>query len=170
MKKTLLLISLSAMVSGCSTGIFSSKKVDPPPQEDPFKTEMLSVARSVDKSLKELSEIEQATRLKRHVLVADASGKVSDKRLLQMVSMSGDISNFESLIKDMANTAGYQFDVQGTRPLAPLTVSIPHGHYPLVNVLQDAGMQVGKLAVIMIKPDLDGGTIELNYPDIRGEY
>mgnify|MGYP000261656352 CR=1 FL=1 len=107
MKKGLaiLLASLVLLLQGCShlgfsneegrgwffTPWFSDDKEEVKEDimtDDYFKTRLLETAEMVSSSLRELAEIEQAIRIKRHLEVAKASEGVKDPRLLQMVTIS----------------------------------------------------------------------------------
>jgi len=182
MKKVLLVLTAASMLQGCAYMGFddyerndewsytpwyerdasNSNKKKAVVTEEYFKTRLLETAEMVSRSLRELAEIEQSIRVKRHLEVAKASEGVNDPRLLQMVtisSLNGTEVTIESILDRLSTVAEYEFKVFNKRPLVPITVSIPKGQYRLVDLLKNVGMQAGSNGTVYVKD----GLVELVY-------
>jgi len=179
MKRVLLVLTAATMLQGCASWGFNddqqgSWRYTPWYERDTsdykgevvteeyFKTRLLETAEMVSRSLRELAEIEQAIRIKRHLEVAKVSEGVSDPHLLQMVtisSLNGTEVTIESILERLSTVAEYEFKIFNKRPLVPITVSIPKGQYRLVDLLKNVGMQAGKSGTVYVK----SGVVELVY-------
>jgi defect-in-organelle-trafficking protein DotD len=70
----------------------------------------------------------------------------------------------EQITKTLADRAGLQFRVTGLASPAPITVSLDVYQQPLINVLQNIGLQAGQRADVAV--DARAGVVEIRYAPI----
>jgi len=72
----------------------------------------------------------------------------------------------EPIARTLADRAGYQMQVNGDRPPAPVIVSVVAREKSVVEVLRDIGLQAGQLANVVVDPERR--IVELNYAPVSG--
>ena len=72
----------------------------------------------------------------------------------------------EGLVRKLADRASYTFISLGDKPPIPLTVNIDAENRPIIDVLRDAGLQLGMRADI--KVDGVREMVELHYAPVPG--
>jgi len=70
----------------------------------------------------------------------------------------------EQITQTLATRAGLRFQTKGTPPAVPLTVSINAYKQPMIELLRDLGLQVGRRADITV--DGQNGVIEIRYAPV----
>ena len=70
----------------------------------------------------------------------------------------------EQITQTLANRASYDFSALGAGPPVPIVVSIDVENRPVIEVLRDIGLQMGKRADIRV--DSGSRIVEIQYPKI----
>jgi len=76
------------------------------------------------------------------------------------------VGPIEQITKTLADRSSYTFSAIGTAPPVPIVVSIDAENKPVIEVLRDIGLQMGKRADI--KVDSGNALVEIHYPPIAG--
>ena len=72
----------------------------------------------------------------------------------------------EQITKTLADRSSYSFSALGAPPPVPIVVSIDVENKPVIEVLRDIGLQMGKRADITV--DSNSRIVEIHYPQIPG--
>ena len=75
--------------------------------------------------------------------------RIVEPELLQRVTLEW-VGPLSSLLRSLAERAGYGFVVAGPRPVVPLVVSVSVRDEVLIFVLRDAGLQAGLGALVVV--------------------
>lgn len=124
----------------------------------------LRLASAVDKAsiaLQTLASVEQARNP--NVSIATFPSAPQELRRTVSVDWHGPI---EPITRQLADRAGYQFQVNGDVPPAPVVVSLVARQKSVVEVLRDVGLQAGQRADIVV--DTERRVVELNYAPVSG--
>lgn len=140
--KSILLIALT-MLSGCLT----STPVQPVATEpDVVSTRLAQAAEKAAAALDTISGIEQ-TRAPAMPAPDDYSNAPPALGQLITVKWTGPA---EQMVETLATRAGMRFLSKGNRPGAPLTISVNVYQQPMIEVLRDIGLQIGRRADITV--------------------
>ena len=151
--KLLLTVVAAAALSGCAT-----QKPAPAPE---------SADAAVIQKLNEYAERSSMTMQRLASLQIDrAGGKTVELKAPEGLDVPVSITwtgPVEQLVKKIAEITGYTYEgVLGSKPAAPVNVSISVSKMSAFQVLADAGAQAGVGADIVIRPDLK--KLAVKYP------
>lgn len=152
-KKLLLAVVATASLAGCATQM-------PAPAPESADVGVL-------KKLDEYAERSSLTMQRLAAMKIDRSGMAPvDLKAPPGLDVPVSITwtgPIEQLVKKMAEITGYSYEgVLGSRPAAPVNVSISVNKMSAFQVLADAGAQAGLGADIIIRPDLK--KLAVKYP------
>ncbi|QQR69314.1 MAG: DotD/TraH family lipoprotein [Alphaproteobacteria bacterium] len=87
------------------------------------------------------------------------------QQMLQPVTLTW-TGPVEQVAQQLAEKAGYTFDKTGAPPPVPITVALDVFERPIIQVLQDIGLQIGRRAEMVV----DGQTrrVEIRYAPVEG--
>ena len=145
------------LLTGCENGNFVKAK-NPQVAANPDKISAM-LAQSADRasrSLEQLAAIEQ-TRTP-NASVAPVSNAPRELRRAITINWVGPA---ETVTKQMADRASYQFRVLGEQPSVPVVVSLDKDNARIIDVLRDIGLQLGARADV--KVDAQAKIVELQY-------
>ena len=125
------------------------------------RRELLRVAHSLEKSLNELRALEKEKALQAGLntqMKAPPQGGAMD----QIVTIKNWEGPLEGLLKTISEQYHYKLNIIGKRASPPIFVSIIADKKTLGTVIQDADLQAGAQAHILVSHDKEP-TIELRY-------
>ncbi len=128
---------------------------------DPVALRLASAVDKASVALQTLASVEQARNP--NVSVATFPSAPQELRRTVSVDWHGPI---EPITRQLADRAGYQLQVNGDVPPAPVVVSIYARQKSVVEVLRDVGLQAGQRADIVV--DTERRVVELNYAPVSG--
>ena len=128
---------------------------------DPVALRLASAVDRASTALETLAAVEQA----RNPAASVDTAPNAPKELRRTVSVNW-IGAIEPVTREMADRAGYQFQINGDMPPAPVVVNIQARQKSVVEVLRDIGLQAGQRANIVVDPDRR--IVELNYAPVSG--
>jgi defect-in-organelle-trafficking protein DotD len=70
------------------------------------------------------------------------------------------------MLRQLADRAGYAFQVNGDQPPAPVVITLQVRQKTVIEVLRDAGLQAGTRADVTV--DANAKIVELNYAPVSG--
>lgn len=149
MNKQLIIISIAAMLVGCSP--------KPTYEMSDVEYQLMKSAMSVENSLKTLAatqDIYAKNAINTDILVTPQGGMGG----LASLDWSGPI---EPLLEKIADMTHYRVKVLGPIPAVPLIVNISSRERVVADILKDAGLQAGKRANLVVYPT--SRIIELRY-------
>ncbi len=155
MDKNILFVAAMTLVlaSGCSARKVDQQLVAEP---DPVTLRLAMAADNASSALSTLAAIEQAKNPSQSIAaVPDAP-----QELRRIISVDYD-GPIEPMAKTLADRAGYQLEINGTRPPAPMIVSVHSREKSVIEVLRDIGLQAGRRADVAVDPDRR--MVELDY-------
>jgi defect in organelle trafficking protein DotD len=124
----------------------------------------LRLASAVDKAsaaLQTLAAVEQA----RNPGVSVQAAPYAPQELRRTVSVEW-VGPIEPITRSLADRAGYELQINGDVPPAPLVVSVQAKQKSVIEVLRDVGLQAGLRANVVVDPDKR--LVELNYAPVSG--
>lgn len=127
-------------------------------------TVSLMLAEAADKAsnaLEELAAIEQS----RSPAVAVQPIHNAPPELTRAMTITW-IGPVEQLLKKLADRASYTYIAVGDKPPSPLVVSIDVENKPVIDILRDAGLQLGVRGDV--KVDSTRRMVELHYAPVTG--
>lgn len=159
-----MMVALS-LVSGCSGKLTKRERNirDPQVVTSPDKVSLM-LAQAADKAsnaLEELAAIEQS----RSPAVAVQPIHNAPPELMRAMTITW-MGPVEPLLKKLADRASYTFISVGDRPPIPLTVSIDAQNTPVIDIMRDAGLQLGVRADVKI--DSTRRMVEVHYAPVTG--
>lgn len=125
----------------------------------------LRMAAAVDKAssaLETLASVEQA----RNPGAAVQSVPYAPQELRRTVTIKW-VGPIEPIMQRLADRAGYQLQVNGDVPPAPVVVSLEARQKMVIDVLRDLGLQAGQRADVVVDPERS--VVELNYAPVSGD-
>ncbi|MEM9468871.1 MAG: DotD/TraH family lipoprotein [Pseudomonadota bacterium] len=164
-RMTLFSVGLLLTLSACSHSPFDSVKTKREPQvlASPDKVSLM-LAEAADKAsnaLETLAAVEQ----ERSPAVAVQPIHNAPPELNRSMTLSW-VGPADQITKLLADRASYSFLTIGNAPPVPLIVDINVRNRPVIEILRDVGLQLGKRADI--KVDATSEIIELHYSPITG--
>ncbi len=160
MSKHLFLSSalVALILSACAPQKVDQQLVATP---DPVALRLASAVDKASIALQTLASVEQARNP--NVSIATFPSAPQELRRTVSVDWHGPI---EPITRQLADRAGYQFQVNGDVPPAPVVVSLVARQKSVVEVLRDVGLQAGQRADIVV--DTERRVVELNYAPVSG--
>lgn len=153
MKKMSLLLG-SVLLTACA----GNNPVSPVAAEpDVVSLRIAQAAEKASTSLDTIAGIEQM-RAPQLPPVDDYSNAPSSLTQAITVKWAGPV---EQMLETLASRAGMRMQVKGNRPGVPLTVNVNVYQKPMIEVLRDLGLQVGRRADISVNSS--SGMIEIRY-------
>ncbi len=148
--RTLLVLFTSLLFLLATTGctVLKKPKRTKHGREESVQTQLLMAAESIEKSLNILASAEKA---KSPPVLETTPLKSPEGGMGGFVDMewSGPIG---PLVEKIADLTGYRAKILGKEPAIPVLVSIHAEKTPIADVLQNASLQAGKRALIMVFP------------------
>lgn len=129
-------------------------------EPDIVSTRLAQAAEKAASALDTISEIEQV-RAPSLPATPDYSNAPAALQQLMTVEWSGPV---EQVLQTLAARVGMQFRTQGNKPAVPLLVSLNVYQKPIIEVLSDLGLQVGRRAEITVQGQK--GYIEIRYSPV----
>lgn len=163
MKKSLAAFSavcLSLVVSSCAY----HGQVDQQLVAEP-DTLSLRMAAAVDKAaaaLDTLASVEQA----RNPGASVQAVPYAPQELRRTISVKW-VGPIEPIMQRLADRAGYQMQINGDMPPAPVVVTVDARQKMVIDVLRDLGLQAGQRADVVVDPERS--VVELNYAPVSGD-
>lgn len=155
---TLILLSASALLSGCNTvERFSNDSPQMVAEPDKVSAMLADAADRASSALQTLAAVEYSRTP--GIAVNPVGDAPAALRRAISVNWVGPV---EPITKTLADRAGYRFDVIGQAPPAAIVVSIDAENEPVVDVLRDLGLQLGLRGDIRV--DAGRKIIEIHYP------
>ncbi len=130
-------------------------------EPDPVALRLATAADKVSSALQTLAAVEQSRNPA--LSVQAVPNAPTELRRTVSVNWTGPI---EPLLLSMVDRAGYQMQVNGSRPSVPVVVSVQAREKSLVDVLRDIGLQAGQRADVVVDPQRR--VVELNYAPVPG--
>jgi defect-in-organelle-trafficking protein DotD len=124
---------------------------------DSVSVRLADAADKASSSLQQLAAIEQA-RTPTPLPPVTPTAPHDELNQPMSVAWTGPVS---PLLQRLALRVGYKFEQIGTPPTAPVTVSINVIEQPVLEVLRDAGLQMGSRANLVV--DANRHVVELQY-------
>ncbi|MCD8569978.1 MAG: DotD/TraH family lipoprotein [Alphaproteobacteria bacterium] len=152
-------LSLPLLLGGC--GSFPHGFSDDAPQvvaqPDQVSAMLADAASKASNALQTLASVEQARTPR--VTVSPIGDAPTELRRAVTLNWVGPV---ELITQTLASKAGYNFKTVGDKPGTPVVVTINAVNQPVIEVLRDIGLQLGKRGDIRV----DGGdrTVEIQYP------
>lgn len=134
-----------------------------PDEEDGLlleRKELLKVAHDLEKSLNELRRLEKAKAAQFGLIDAQPTKPPQGGAMEQMITIQDWEGPLESLLQAIAQKYHYQLNIIGRKPALPILVSLSTRNKTLGRVIQDADLQAGRRAHIIVDEER---TIELRY-------
>ncbi len=158
-----LLCTLS-LATGCSSNAQKSFSVGSPQIVASPDSVSMMLAESADRAsaaLQTLAAVEQART------PATQMSPISDvpQELRRTITVNW-VGPIEPIVKTLADRAGYGFLVLGSEPSIPVVVSIDAENSRVVDLLRDAGLQLGKRGDV--KVDAKSRMVEIYYAPNAG--
>jgi defect-in-organelle-trafficking protein DotD len=155
MKKLLMFVISSLLLTGCHTPLYKRPPINQP--SDDASIQLAEAANSVSMAMMDMARVEK------NLYPEGASNKMrmpstSALSATATVDWSGPVDN---LVQRVANASRYHFRVVGKAPSIPVLVSITTQNEPLIDILRNLDYQAGKKAFIYVYPQSQ--TIELRY-------
>jgi len=142
MKKTTLALPFSLLfLAGCAGST-------PAPTPDPVLIKISDAASEIKRGVIQLEQIKQASNTVRiRHYKAPKFGPLTTKVSLKW---SGDAVG---AIKVIAKMIDYTVNIDGTRPIAPVSAVVDTINEPAFSVLEDIGWQVGSFVAVSVNED-----------------
>lgn len=153
-------VLLAPMVLG-ACGYFPKGFSDDAPQvvaqPDQVSAMLAEAAGRASTALQTLASVEQARTPR--VTVSPIGDAPSELRRAVTLNWVGPV---DLITQTLASKAGYEFQTVGDKPGTPVVVTINAVNQPVIEVLRDIGLQLGKRADVRV----DGGArmVEIHYP------
>jgi len=162
MKKVLPLFSaagLSLLLSACAVhGKVDQQLVAMP---DPVSLRLASAVDKASAALQTLASVEQARNP--NAAIQQVPYAPQELRRTLSVDWNGPI---EPVMRRLADRAGYDMQVNGDMPPAPLIIALRVREKSVIETLRDIGLQAGQRADVVVDPE--HRIVELNYAPVSG--
>jgi defect in organelle trafficking protein DotD len=163
MKKLLPLVSaagLSLLLSACAVhGKVDQQLVAEP---DPVGLRLASAVDKASAALQTLASVEQA----RNPNASIQQVPYAPQELRRTVTIDW-VGPIEPIMRRLADRAGYDMQVNGDLPPAPVVISLNAREKSVIEVLRDVGLQAGQRADVVVDPE--HRIVELNYAPVSGD-
>lgn len=128
---------------------------------DPVALRLASAVDRASAALQTLASVEQA----RNPAVSIQSVPHAPQELRRIVSVDW-VGPIEPMIRQLADRAGYSFQVNGDQPPVPVVITLQARQKTVIDVLRDVGLQAGTRADVVV--DANAKVVELNYAPVSG--
>lgn len=154
---TVILIPLLAGGCGYFPKGFSDDAPQVVAQPDQVSALLADAASKASNALQTLASVEQARTPR--TAVAPIGDAPSELRRAVTLNWVGPV---DLITQTLASKAGYEFQSVGKKPVSPVVVTINAVNQPVIEVLRDIGLQLGKRGDVRV----DGSTrmVEIHYP------
>lgn len=158
-KKTILLLA-GFLLTGCAS-LMQGAAVKPVPTEPDLVG--LRIAQAAEKAAGALDEIAGIEQQRAPALPPVDDYTNAPPALMQVITVrwAGPV---EQMLQTLATRAGMRLETKGNRPGVPLMVNVNVYQKPMIEVLRDMGLQVGRRADITVNSTL--GVIEIRYAPV----
>lgn len=163
MNKTLSVFSaacLSLVLSGCAVHGQVDKQMVAEP--DPLSLRLAAAVDKASSALETLASVEQA----RNPGAAIQSVPYAPQELRRTITVNWN-GPIEPILQHIADRAGYEVQVNGDVPPAPVVVTLTARQKMVIDVLRDLGLQAGRRADVVVDPERH--VVELNYAPVSGD-
>lgn len=126
-------------------------------QPDKVSALLADAATRASSALETLAAVEQARTPR--VSVAPVGNAPSELRRAMTVNWVGPV---EPIVATLSGRAGYNFQTAGDKPGTPIIVSLDAVNQPVIDILRDIGLQLGRRGDV--KVDSQSKMIEIHYP------
>ena len=163
MKKLIPLVGaagLSILLSGCALhGKVDQQLVAEP---DPVGLRLASAVDKASAALQTLASVEQA----RNPSASIQQVPYAPQELRRSVTINW-VGPIEPIMRRLADRAGYDMQVNGDLPPAPVVVTLNVREKSVIETLRDVGLQAGQRADVVVDPE--HRIVELNYAPVSGD-
>jgi defect-in-organelle-trafficking protein DotD len=128
---------------------------------DPVALRLASAVDRASAALQTLASVEQA----RNPGVGIQTVPHAPQELRRIVTVDW-VGPIEPMLRQLADRAGYAFQVNGDQPPAPVVITLQVRQKTVIEVLRDAGLQAGTRADVTV--DANAKIVELNYAPVSG--
>lgn len=162
-RKTMLCLA-SLLLVGCEDMASLSPMGDAPVRPVPAQADIVSlrIAQAAEKAAGALDTIAGIDQYRTPQFAPEDYSAVSPE-LSQLITVKW-MGPVEKMLEMLASRAGMSLEVKGNRPGVPLVVNVNVYQKPLVEVLRDLGLQVGRRADITVNSSL--GMIGIRYAPV----
>ena len=151
---------LSLLLSGCAVhGRVDQQLVAEP---DPLSLRLAAAVDKASGALETLASVEQARNPGASIQAVPYAPQ--ELRRTMTVNWTGPI---EPIVQRLADRAGYEMQVNGDVPPAPVVVTLTARQKMVIDVLRDLGLQAGQRADVVVDPERR--VVELNYAPVSGD-
>lgn len=151
---------LSLLLSGCAVhGRVDQQLVAEP---DPLSLRLAAAVDKASGALETLASVEQARNPGAAIQAVPYAPQ--ELRRTMTVNWTGPI---EPIVQRLADRAGYEMQVNGDVPPAPVVVTLTARQKMVIDVLRDLGLQAGTRADVVVDPERR--VVELNYAPVSGD-
>lgn len=153
-------VGLSLLLAACTThGPVDQQLVAEP---DPIGLRLASAVDKASAALQTLASVEQA----RNPGASIQQVPYAPQELRRSVTVSW-VGPIEPIMRHLADRAGYDLQVKGDTPPAPVVVTLNVREKSVIETLRDVGLQAGQRADVVVDPE--HRVVELNYAPISGD-
>jgi defect-in-organelle-trafficking protein DotD len=160
----LAVLTLPLLLGGC--GSFPHGFSDDAPQmvaqPDQVSAMLADAAGKASNALQTLASVEQARTPR--VTVSPIGDAPTELRRAVTLNWVGPV---DLITQTLAAKAGYEFKTVGDKPTTPVVVTINAVNQPVIEILRDIGLQLGKRGDIRV--DGTARAVEIQYPP-NGSY
>lgn len=156
-----LLMSCVVVLTACSEHRFRRGAPQLVAEPDNVSAMLADAADRAANSLEKLAAVEYARGP--GVAVGPVSGAPAELRRAISLQWIGPV---EHVTQALAERASYSFLIVGAAPPVPIVVEIDAENKPVVEVLRDIGLQMGKRADIRV--DAERNVVEIHYSPVAG--
>lgn len=155
--KLLITICAAVMLTGCAQQNQNNSTLCNDPGTKQAEMQLANSARTINKSLRELAQVQRATYPKAKMPPPPNARKIGMAHLAS-IDWSGPI---QPLVKNIAKVTHYRLRVLGRAPAIPVLVSVNATNVPIATILRNAAFQCGNKVDIVVYPRRK--IIELRY-------
>lgn len=151
---------VSLVLAGCSVQPRVDQQLVASP--DPLGLRMAAAVDKASAALQTLASVEQA----RNPALSIQTVPYAPQELRRIVTVDW-VGPIEPIMRKLADRAGYDLQVNGDTPPAPVVVNLNVKQKTVIDALRDLGLQAGQRADVVVDPD--HRLVELNYAPVSGE-
>lgn len=157
----LIIVALSSILFACSS------VPEPPPVVTALDENIEKATRDIQASLKMLASTQNALALKVLTPEQIAQQKYTTSSVPPgmnvKLTLHWDGGPIEPAVKTAASAAGYEFRTAGKQPIPAVTVRLFADQKPIIQILEDIGLQAGSAATVDI--NTQSRVVYLRYGD-----
>ncbi|MBI1215049.1 MAG: DotD/TraH family lipoprotein [Alphaproteobacteria bacterium] len=153
-------VGVSLLLAGCAVHPRVDEQLVASP--DPLGLRMAAAVDKASAALQTLASVEQA----RNPALSIQAVPYAPQELRRTMTVDW-VGPIEPIMRRLADRAGYDLQVNGDTPPAPVVVTLNAKQKMVIDVLRDLGLQAGQRADVVVDPD--HRLVELNYAPISGD-